>query len=284
MADPGTCTQRDTNCMANHFCPATDHNTVACKPCTEEIAFGQGCHCKDNIVTTNCQECNGTTCSTCLLGTYLSGNACKKCSKGCGACTKSNSCEKCADRFVMERGKCVKVCNSNDDCDNDGSTFCEISSKRCVKCGDKCDICSSAMFCNACDGTTHITTIAGQCTPTCKDMEDGKYCKNGMATACVAGLDSACQCGFAFNCASCTTSKDACETCLPNVVKGNNGACNTCAVGYKFIGDMCWADEKSGEVNRIGTGVIVGIVVGVLAVVGAVGSCLAFYLIKKAKK
>ncbi|KAH0569412.1 Cysteine-rich membrane protein 1 [Spironucleus salmonicida] len=242
MADAGTCSNRYTNCKANHFCPAINHNTVACKPCTEDMEFGQGCYCKDNSVTTNCKTCSGKNCATCLLGTFLNGNICRQCSKGCGECTYFGSCDKCADGFTMEDNKCVKVCNSNKDCKYEISTFCDITQKRCVRCTDDCQICSSAIFCNACDGRTYVTTLKGTCTAMCSGLTNGNYCKDGVATPCGEGIDSKCKCGTASNCASCNTAQDACETCLPNVLKGKDGACNICAPGFTHIGGICQSD------------------------------------------
>ncbi|KAH0569715.1 Cysteine-rich membrane protein 1 [Spironucleus salmonicida] len=284
MAATGTCTRTDVTCKAGNFCPATDTASVSCIPCTADMKFGQGCYCEDNSVITNCKVCTGTSCSKCLPGAFLNNNFCDSCAKGCGECTAFSSCQKCADGFTMEGGTCVRICNTNDDCKDQGSTFCQISLKRCVKCGDKCDICSSATFCNACDGSTHITTIHGTCTVLCEGMADGNYCKDGVATVCAEGLDSACKCGFVQNCASCNTAKDACATCLPNVILGAGRTCTDCASGFKPIGNMCWPEQQGSGGNKIGTGAIVGIVVGVLVVVGAVGSGLAYYFIRKAKK
>ncbi|KAH0569677.1 Cysteine-rich membrane protein 2 [Spironucleus salmonicida] len=284
MTTTGTCTRTDTTCKAGHFCPTSGMDTVDCIPCEQDMKFDQGCYCEDNSVTTNCKVCTGTSCSKCLPGAFLSNNFCDSCAKGCSECTGANTCQKCADGFQMENNECVRVCNSNKDCADEATTFCDASKQRCVQCSTNCRLCQSAMFCNSCDGTDFVTTIDGKCTPNCKNMEDGKYCKNGTATACAEGLDSACQCGVAGNCASCNSSKDACETCLPNVVKGDYGACSACAVGYTFIGDMCWADQQGSEANKIGTGAIVGIVIGVLVVVGAVGGGLAYYFVRMGKK
>ncbi|KAH0569645.1 Cysteine-rich membrane protein 1 [Spironucleus salmonicida] len=284
MNSTGTCSKTNTTCKSGHFCPTTGTETVDCIPCEEEMKLGQGCYCKDDTVTTNCKTCTGEACTACLPGTFLNTNVCSRCRKGCVQCTASNSCQKCADGFIIEGTKCIRVCGSSEDCGDQVSTFCDISTKRCVPCGQNCTICSSATFCNACNGSTHVTTIHGTCTLLCNNLADGNYCKDGSPKPCAEGIDSACECEFASNCASCTTELNACETCLPNVVMGVAGTCNACAVGYKFIGDMCWAEQKSGGVNRIGTGAIVGIVVGVLVVVGAVGGGLAYYFIRKAKK
>ncbi|KAH0569705.1 Cysteine-rich membrane protein 1 [Spironucleus salmonicida] len=284
MSTTGTCSKGNTNCKSDHFCPTTDTASVICIPCTENMKFGQGCYCVDDTVITNCKTCSGDNCSKCLPGAFLSNNFCDSCAKGCSECTGANTCQKCADGFTMEGGTCVRICDNNQDCEDEALTFCQISSKRCVRCSAHCDICSSATFCNACDGSTHITTIHGTCTVLCMGMNDGNYCKDGSPTACAEGIDSACQCGVAGNCASCDTASNGCETCLPNVIKGNDGRCKDCAVGFKPIGNMCWPDQQGSEANKIGTGAIVGIVVGVLVVVGAVGGGLAYYFIRKGKK
>ncbi|KAH0569601.1 Cysteine-rich membrane protein 1 [Spironucleus salmonicida] len=284
MDTTGTCTRTDTNCKAGHFCPTTGTAEVNCVSCSENMTFGQGCYCKDKDVTTNCKVCTGEACTTCLPGSFLNGNVCTKCSKGCGECTSLNACQNCAEGYTIQEDECVRICNSNKDCEDETSTYCEISINRCRKCSTDCTICESPDFCYACNGNTHVTTIAGQCGLNCEDLTDGNYCKYGTAMVCDEEINSACKCGVASNCASCNAELNACDTCLPNVVKGKDGACNACAVGYKFIGDMCWPEQQGTGTNKIGTGAIVGIVVGVLVVVGAVGGGLAYYFIRKAKK
>eukprot|EP00702_Spironucleus_salmonicida_P000326 EST41617.1 Cysteine-rich membrane protein 1 [Spironucleus salmonicida] len=178
-----------------------------------------------------------------------------------------------------------------------------MSTKRCVKCADDCSVCSSATFCNVCNWGTHITTIDGRCTPKCDDITDGNYCKNGVATPCAEGIDSACECGLATNCASCNSTLDKCKTCLTNAIITKGGSCRDCATGFKLIGGMCWpetpAPEPHGpdpvvptpsdpnpEVNRqnLSGGAVTGIVIGVLLVVGAVGGGLAYYFVRRGKK
>eukprot|EP00702_Spironucleus_salmonicida_P000319 EST41610.1 Cysteine-rich membrane protein 1 [Spironucleus salmonicida] len=117
-----------------------------------------------------------------------------------------------------------------------------MSTKRCVKCADDCSVCSSATFCNVCNWGTHITTIDGRCTPKCDDITDGNYCKNGVATPCAEGIDSACECGLATNCASCNSTLDKCKTCLTNAIITIGGSCRDCATGFKLIGGMCWPE------------------------------------------
>ncbi|KAH0569678.1 Cysteine-rich membrane protein 1 [Spironucleus salmonicida] len=298
MTDTGTCSNRYTNCKANHFCPAINHNTVACIPCSEDMKLGQGCYCKDNKVSINCKECNGTSCSICLPGSFLNGTICTKCPKGCDECTESNSCQKYAAGVTMENAKLASVCATNEDCDDHVSTFCDMSTKKCAPCGQHCTICSSATVCNSCDLKTHITTIHGTCTPKCKDIEDGNYCKDGVPTPCGEGIDSPCSCRYASNCASCNSSLNGCETCLPNVIKEEDGRCRNCASGFKPIGSMCWSDTPvptppspdppgpDPEVNtqNLSSGAVAGIVIGVLLVVGAVGGGLTYYFVRRAKK
>ncbi|KAH0569573.1 Cysteine-rich membrane protein 1 [Spironucleus salmonicida] len=247
MTNPGTCTIRITRCQEDHFCPATDYISVPCKPCTEDMKFGQGCYCEYNIVTTNCKTCSGGSCATCLPGSYLNGKVCSDCQKDCAECADSNSCQKCAVGFTMQDGKCVRVCNNNEDCKGQRSTFCDMSTKRCVKCADDCDICSSATVCNSCDWRTHITTIQGTCTPKCDDITDGNYCKEGVATPCAEGLDSACICRYATNCASCNSTLDKCKTCLTNAIITKGSSCRDCATGFKLIGGMCWSETPAPE-------------------------------------
>eukprot|EP00702_Spironucleus_salmonicida_P000316 EST41607.1 Cysteine-rich membrane protein 1 [Spironucleus salmonicida] len=284
MTTTGTCTRTNKKCKAGHFCPANSVTAVNCIPCENDMKFGQGCYCVDDTVITNCKTCSGDNCATCLPGSFLNSNVCSNCPKGCDKCAETNSCQICAAGFIMEGVKCVRVCGSNKDCDYEDQLFCDISSKRCVKCSDKCQICSSATFCNVCVAGTYVTTIDGRCTAACDGIKDGNYCKDGVATPCGAGIDSACKCGKAFNCASCNSASNACETCFPNFVKGNGGTCNFCISRSNPTDNKCQPEEKESEATKIGAGAVVCIVLGGLVVVGGVVDGLAYYFVRKGKK
>ncbi|KAH0569413.1 Cysteine-rich membrane protein 1 [Spironucleus salmonicida] len=284
MTTTGTCTRTDTTCKAGHFCPTSGMDTVDCIPCELDMKFDQGCYCEDNSVTTNCKTCSGKNCTACLPGTFLNGNVCSKCQNGCAECTESNSCQKYTGGVTTENAKLGNVCYSNKDCEYEISTFCDITQKRCVRCSANCQVCSSATFCNGCQWDNYITTLKGTCTAMCSGLTNGNYCKDGVATPCGEGIDSNCKCGTSSNCASCNTAQNACETCLPNVLKGKDGACNICAPGFTYIGSRCWSEQQGSEANKIGSGAIVGIVISVLVVVGAVGGGLTYYFIRKGKK
>ncbi|KAH0569550.1 Cysteine-rich membrane protein 1 [Spironucleus salmonicida] len=284
MIFAGTCDSVNARCQAGFYCPATGSTEVTCLPCSDDIKLGQGCYCVDNTAITNCRACAEQKCSQCIPGSFLEKDKCTLCSKGCGKCTRPDSCEACAEGYTMENDTCVRVCNSLKGCQNEFSTFCDLTVNRCVKCESNCTICSSKTVCNFCNSSSHTTTIDGTCTTICNNLQDGQYCKNGAPTSCAEGLDSACKCGDAVNCASCNDANAACETCLPNIVKAKGGACTECTDGYEVRGRLCWPKQDAGQQNKIGGGAIAGIIIGVLVVAGAIGGGLAYYFIKKARK
>ncbi|KAH0576087.1 Cysteine-rich membrane protein 1 [Spironucleus salmonicida] len=284
MNDAGKCSRSSTGCKAGFYCPATSIMEVICLPCSGDIKLGQGCYCVDNTVNTHCRECTNNTCSRCITGSFLDGEKCTSCSEGCAKCKSPDSCEACAEGYIKENDTCVRVCNSLKDCEQELSTFCDLSVHRCVKCESKCLFCSSKTVCNACSIVSYTTTIDGRCTAFCNNLQDGQYCNDGSPTPCAKGLDSACKCGNALNCASCNEAKNDCDTCLPNTVNGKQGACTACTDGYEVRGRLCWPKQDADQQNKIGGGAIAGIIIGVLVVAGAVGGGLAYYFIKKARK
>ncbi|KAH0569539.1 Cysteine-rich membrane protein 1 [Spironucleus salmonicida] len=284
MPDAGTCSRSSTKCKAGYYCPTVEDTEVSCIACSDDIKLGQGCYCVSNTVNTHCRECTNNTCSKCIPGSFLDGDGCTICSKGCGKCKSSDKCDACAEGYTMEKNICVRVCNSLQDCEQERMTFCNLSANRCEPCEQNCLFCSSKTVCNFCTPGAYTTTIDGKCTASCNSLQDGQYCKNGVPTLCAEGLDSACRCGAVRSCASCNDKKTACETCLPNTVKAKDGTCSECAEGYEILAGMCWAKQDAGQQNKIGGGAIAGIIIGVLVVAGAVGGGLAYYFIKKARK
>ncbi|KAH0572540.1 Cysteine-rich membrane protein 1 [Spironucleus salmonicida] len=285
MAAVQTCSKDKPTCNIDQFCPALDSNQVPCLPCTDNIILGQGCYCKAGQVNVNCKECNGGTCARCLKGSYYSDSRCKLCPKGCIHCFQEQSCIQCADNYVLNAltQQCEMSCESNKDCQDINYRICNGQTKSCSACPPGCQLCSSVEICNACDSMNKTTTLGGLCTPKCDNLQDGQYCKKGVATICGEGIDSACKCGGSLNCATCTVDNKKCATCLPGIEKNLTDQCQTCSNGYEKLGDLCWKLEEV-ESNKIGSGAIAGIVIGIVAVVGVVGCGVAYYLVRRAKK
>ncbi|KAH0570875.1 Cysteine-rich membrane protein 2 [Spironucleus salmonicida] len=291
MSEAGKCTNTIDMCLAGTFCPASGTEEVACKSCASgTIAPGQGCNCTADIPTPNCAACGGNKCSQCLPGTYLSAaGLCPACDASCKTCqTDAAHCLTCQDGLVLENATCRMRCTAHKDCADINLGFCDAASGRCAPCFAGCLRCTSAAFCVACsgNGTNTVLTVDGQCTPKCANLAEGQYCRNGAPASCDVHSTSACKCGSAKNCAVCSGQNGGCGACLPHVLLDAAGACGACAEGYEAFGDLCVsaAGESPSPSDRLGGGAIAGIVIGVLAVTGAVGGGLAYYFTMRSKK
>ncbi|KAH0570789.1 Cysteine-rich membrane protein 2 [Spironucleus salmonicida] len=284
MEDTGTCSTSVATCKAGNYCATMSDTLEACLPCSQNIQDGQGCYCKNNTISINCQQCANSQCIKCIKGQYLAKNSCEYCITDCDDCTAVSNCQKCAKDHVLEQNplKCVLVCTSNKQCDGIGQKFCNKITNRCEPCHGSCKECSSLTFCTVCENN-FISTINGKCTPQCNNIADGNYCNDGAAAPCTAGLTSQCTCGDKQNCASCNMTESKCETCLPNSKLNESGSCTSCEDGFEMIGTMCWPVEADGTIddNKLGGGAIAGIVIAVLVVAGAVGAGVWFMMKKK---
>ncbi|KAH0572508.1 Cysteine-rich membrane protein 2 [Spironucleus salmonicida] len=284
MTDFGMCTKHEDTCKAGSYCPATDFEIVRCLPCTEHMTIGHGCYCNDNKLNQNCQECTGTICTKCILGSYIDNNVCKFCQDGCGKCSNGNTCEQCSEGFVLDEvtSKCTLICISNKECQHRLEGYCDTKTSRCVACDLSCNVCSSATFCNACDDNDFVTTINGTCVKDCFILKNGQYCDDGTPKECIQGVTSACQCNNKMNCATCKEDFSGCATCMPFLKMDSDGKCIQCVDGYEKIGIYCQPSEQPPSAI-LSTGIIVTIVVIVMIAAGLIG-CGIFILIWKNKQ
>ncbi|KAH0573109.1 Cysteine-rich membrane protein 2 [Spironucleus salmonicida] len=284
MTETGTCTDEVFSCKAGYFCPADDSTTVNCDPCSEDIVYGQGCYCEDNKSIDNCQQCTGNKCSKCVSFTFLQNDQCLDCPFGCDNCASTDSCTTCSEGFEKnpQTSLCEFPCKIQDDCMFIQGSFCDLDTSKCQFCMENCLFCSSPTTCDLCDLFGFVTTLEGQCTEECENIQNGYYCENGVSKSCSESLTSECKCGEASNCASCDETGEKCKTCLPHMKFNQRGECGECDDGYELRTKMCWLSENQDPsvVNKLGGGAIAGIIIGVLIVVG--GLCFAtFWFMKK---
>ncbi|KAH0570184.1 Cysteine-rich membrane protein 1 [Spironucleus salmonicida] len=207
-------------------------------------------------------------------------------------------------------------CTTNKECRDGGSGYCDTTTKKCMPCAAGCKVCTSATFCAECDSkkTLGTTTITGTCTRTCSAVVNSKFCNDSVLTVCTAASTSACTCGEKTNCANCAVDSTSfsCNQCLPHMTTDSTGDCTLCEKGYEMVGILCVTAEAvpvpdpnpnpepepeppipvppapvpdpSDPSNKLSTGATVGIVIGALVAVGAIGGGLAFYFIRRSKK
>eukprot|EP00702_Spironucleus_salmonicida_P007187 EST48478.1 Cysteine-rich membrane protein 1 [Spironucleus salmonicida] len=191
-------------------------------------------------------------------------------------------------------------CTRHTDCSHANKGYCDKTSKTCKPCQANCIACQSADLCNSCEPTTHVTTIAGECTPKCVSLKNNEFCDNGTAKSCTNDATSPCHCTNNINCGTCETGiMPKCATCLTGMKLDDNSRCADCMTGYIKITARCWlvgtdpnipvnpmdpVDPEVPTSNKLGGGAITGIVIGAVVVVGAVAGGLAYYFIKRGKK
>ncbi len=208
---------------------------------------------------TGCSACtDGSTCTTCTMGYYLSNticvstcpagtykgsSVCSSCLTNCVACSSGTTCTTCATGFFRSTS---------------GGTV------ECTACTSNCDTCVSATTCTKCASTYYYyyntTSTTGSCGLTCPDYmypnattmtctscisncktcEDMNYC-----LACNSGLmlyhitpdgdkcSSVCPAGTYI---SVETSGSVCRPCLENCNScTNNTKCLNCASSTRYF-------------------------------------------------
>ncbi|KAH0576029.1 Cysteine-rich membrane protein 1 [Spironucleus salmonicida] len=247
MTDTGTCSNAVFNCKAGNYCPTNSSTAVNCLSCSEDMIYGQSCYCEDSKPIYNCQECEDNKCSKCVLTTFLQNNKCINCPLYCDTCANANSCITCSEGYEKnpQTGLCELFCKKEDDCMPVGDDFGNLPILLVQQCIENCASCTSTTTCDFCDPDGYITTIDGQCTETCENIQNGQYCEDGVAKSCVIGLTSQCKCGNAQYCASCNTTGAKCETCLPNMKFNTFGTCEDCNDGFSSVNGNCIACTQS---------------------------------------
>eukprot|EP00702_Spironucleus_salmonicida_P001572 EST42863.1 Cysteine-rich membrane protein 2 [Spironucleus salmonicida] len=258
-----TCTLCKANCRA---CSSKDvcglckdhHDLVGgeCVPseCNTNNLCGptQFCDAKSTGSTcVNCMEgCDSCktleVCSRCSTGYLKQDDRCLKCAPNCQQCSVVDTCNQCLTgyRFTNDQ-QCVKdQCENKRGC-SQGKSCKELDSGNiCIQCPDLCKVCSDTDTCTECLKYARFTLdkkcVEDQCQQNISQFA-GFYCKvqdNGNSWE---------QCPA--NCFTCD-SKTVCTQCKDNAPPVD-GACVI-------------------QNNQISNGSMIGIVVGIIAVVGIV--------------
>ncbi|KAH0569569.1 Cysteine-rich membrane protein 1 [Spironucleus salmonicida] len=305
MTASGTCSTTSQQCKQNHYCPATDAKQVQCLPCSDDIQQGQGCFCQDYQVTENCLECANGKCSKFLMQKTKQDNSC---ALNCAECPPGKGCTKCNDGYTLDTQaySCRPSCTDNSQCSPKYKKYCNINKQICNDCTGRCSHCSSETFCLGCNGQDYVLTIDGQCIDKCRSLQTGQYCNNGTPATCTEDSTSECTCGSAENCATCSEDRNSCQTCLLGMEKDESGACTKCIEGYTMLNGKCWLNDKiptrpvepvepvepvvpvdpsnpTSNKSNLSGGAISGIIIGALAVVGAISGTV-IVIMRKSRK
>ncbi|KAH0576101.1 Cysteine-rich membrane protein 2 [Spironucleus salmonicida] len=258
-----TCTLCKANCRA---CSSKDvcglckdhHDLVGgeCVPseCNTNNLCGptQFCDAKSTGSTcVNCMEgcdsCNTLeVCSRCSTGYLKKDNRCLKCSQNCQQCSAADTCDECLDgyRFTTD-DQCVKdQCTSIRGCP-DGQQCEKLDSGNvCIQCPDLCKVCSDKDTCTECFGHARFNSDRKCVQDFCNEM-----------FRCASG--SFCQSQIIGN--RCQQCPDYCLACDSEI------SCTQCKNKASLVDGACLP-----LINKMSSGSIIGIAVGIIAVVGIV--------------
>ena len=142
--------------------------TGICTPCKDNH-YSDGKNCIEIICNPGCLICknkDGTNCTSCLQGYFLSGNVC-------------NECESGSFSLGGVQAECSK-------CDTDTCESCDNKNGNCLSCKAGFGYQNGQKSCILCDEGTHYS-IGGQ--NTCNKCIDCSICdsKNGKCTSCEIG-------------------------------------------------------------------------------------------------
>ena len=226
-----------------------------------------------------CLKCAGKAdndCTSCIEGTYLSGNTCLKCTNNCVTCSGSSSnCLSCRTDYIFSQNTCIATGSNCDptcltctdkninSCLSCVSTSFLTSNGLCLACDSKCIACQKSKdFCSKCTASFYLinnTCLESECNSPCftcdklidknkcLSCQDGQFLKNETCYNC----NSTClTCSISVgNCTSCTSEKylnnskciipvcdSSCKTCQGGYT-GND--CASCNDGYFLSNKTC---------------------------------------------
>ncbi len=128
---------------------------VTCASGANPVSGDKNCCCVAGNIA-NCAAQNGTTCTKCNSGYYLSGNSCVSCPSN-ATCT-GTALFTCNSGYYKSGNGCVS-CPANSTCTSSTSFTCNSGY---YKNGSVCSSCSSAIEgCSACTSATNCTACSG---------------------------------------------------------------------------------------------------------------------------
>ncbi|KAH0575023.1 Cysteine-rich membrane protein 2 [Spironucleus salmonicida] len=292
-----------------------------CVRCADGFALTQEYQCEACLVIPECTKCSFVaqklTCSGCATDFLIIANKCVPVAPNCAVVTESNTCEKCNDGFALNTANACGTCDAIIDF---ASPACACGvAENCGNCGKDLDACGACLgsfemkdgkcvqgacavancetcrdrpdSCMACAGGFQLT-ILDSCQESCAGVgQNGQFCRAGAARAAewvacpadatgVAQMLTDCICGSAENCGNCS-AEGQCGACLPGYQQ-RNGSCTECADGFLRQPSNGLCVKKTEEAsNKLSTGAVAGIVIGVLVVAALAIGCVVYFRMRK---
>ncbi|KAH0577409.1 Cysteine-rich membrane protein 2 [Spironucleus salmonicida] len=296
------CGERCANCNSEGCLVCQEGSSLVGKVCLRKCSDGageciEGEFCSAGGVCelcVGCKTCDITACLSCANGQFLEGGVCQDCRfqdvpcecgalKNClmcgnGVCVgcisgfrggdsgcNSPICDHLADNFYCAAPGVSAVCGG----DGQAEPCSCGRSQNCLTCREG--------SCSACLDGFHFEGAA--CVPSCADRVLGFFCAaREELSFCEQRQDGSvgqCFCGERLeNCFKC--GLNACAGCIGDFAIDKNGSCSECLSGYRAVNGVC--------VLGLQVGAIVGIVLGVLGLVGALVILIVVVMKKRAAR
>jgi len=260
-------------------CSKTNEGEIVCNACAAGyVLHGGVCESCEDKFDNKCSSCSVVKCTKrdCESGVDVSGT-CQECGtlySQCSVCS-SESCSVCANGYIAKEGKCVS-------CQSEYGAGCSSCSaeKQCTDC--------QAEGCANCKDNEQIVIDNGKVSCSTCSKKYGDNCVNCSSTECTV-----CKSGMALN------DKSECTKCselFSNCGECDSDKCVKCSTeGWIHTDNGCYKPDEpepsssavkpassshhsshpispssSAKKGGLGTGAIVGIVLGSIAALGII--------------
>jgi len=239
------------SCDNDNYGKCKECDANGCTVCKEDYYSKDGKKCEDEISDSACL--NGVC--VCNSGMYYDSTVrmCKQCSVkfvNCAQCSdeKCTACDQDHyDADYKDETVCEAECSDNE-CTCEKGYF-DVDSRKCIHCGDYCDECTNDGCTKCADGYYDPTPSENgplncvSCDGGCKCEDDEFLDDNNSCRACDA------------ECATCSGSKDHCESCAdgyfdknklpaPQVARSGDPDCTSCSADDAYGQcEKCNAEE-----------------------------------------
>lgn len=245
------CLSNCTQCTSSFTCSLCEsgfywNQTLCLKiPQCQLGSFFNGSQCANcHLNCATCWGANVTSCDTCAIGYFLTGNSCaepmrvcaqaqfltnnnncQSCARGCAQCHNSTLCTACQSGYLLAANNCATTCPAG--------TY--VLDSHCQPCALHCLQCYSDSVCSKCAAQWFLSNDT--CVDICPlDMTP----QLGVCSPCLLGCSecvgevcSRCRAGLYLQSNLCLFCPPQCLTCL------QADLCLSCSSGFSLYNSTC---------------------------------------------